>query len=689
MSPVYLNFVYFCKLIFNGMMDLVFPDKTHDESKQGEALVLEQPVTGKNNGRKLYIESYGCAMNFSDSEIVASILAEQGFETTGDHSLADVIFINTCSIRENAETRVRNRLKEFSGTKAKNPGLVVGVLGCMAERLKSKFLEEEKLVDVVVGPDAYRDLPNLIEQVDISLIPDTALYNRKKRQHLAPNNLVTLHVKKLILKHIHPFIYYFGRRLKINEIILNEPELNVSYALNHTQDTILKDRRTAWQKISKSLRSISVANIYFNDVKFKYEDYSGHKVVISTLKEMNLSATDLLIDSATQTDKSRLLYCKDIVTELNNYSGKTDNGLYDYKIKYLKLSTMYSRLNIRGLQLQAAKNDLFFNKSQSDSFTLGVDSLQLNNFDFLNYHKYRLVRASSLDLANGTLKVFGNPNKAAKQVTADQVSTFPNVLVRNTDTDLTIDTIRLKRINVSYSEFNAETKKTGSVEFDNTSGEFHNVTTNKAAITKNNITDVRLSSYFMNRGRLDVQFLFNLIDADGSFSYKGSLGDMAANKLNQATIPLAMLKITSGNIRQFDFDIHANRKAFKGRVALLYNDLKVSILKADTVNNRLKKEQLMSIFANLFVIKRNNPDVAGKAPRFADVNYLRPKDSPFFKTVWRTLLQGIKECAGLDEKSQKAAMGRLTEHNKNKQERLIRKAERKKHRAERKAAKAI
>ncbi len=147
------------------MMDLVIPDKVHDESRQGEALVLE-PVDGKNNGRKLYIESYGCAMNFSDSEIVASILSEKGFETTADYNAADVIFINTCSIRENAEQRVRNRLREFTVAKVKNPGLVVGVLGCMAERLKSKFLEEEKLVDVVVGPDAYRDLPNLIEQVD-------------------------------------------------------------------------------------------------------------------------------------------------------------------------------------------------------------------------------------------------------------------------------------------------------------------------------------------------------------------------------------------------------------------------------------------------------------------------------------------------------------------------------------------
>jgi tRNA-2-methylthio-N6-dimethylallyladenosine synthase len=120
--------------------------------------------TGKN--RKLYIESYGCQMNFSDSEIVASILQQDGFDTTSDISQADVVFLNTCSIREKAEQTVRNRLVHINGLKKQRPELLVGVLGCMAERLKSKFLEEEKIVDLVAGPDAYRDLPKLIAQVD-------------------------------------------------------------------------------------------------------------------------------------------------------------------------------------------------------------------------------------------------------------------------------------------------------------------------------------------------------------------------------------------------------------------------------------------------------------------------------------------------------------------------------------------
>ena len=137
-------------------------DKTIDETRQGEPLMVE----GKSNGKKLYLESYGCAMNFSDSEIVASILINQGFSTTKDSSIADVILMNTCSIRENAETRVRNKLSQYQKQKRENPKLIIGILGCMAERLKKNLLEEEKLVDLVAGPDSYRDLPVLIQEVE-------------------------------------------------------------------------------------------------------------------------------------------------------------------------------------------------------------------------------------------------------------------------------------------------------------------------------------------------------------------------------------------------------------------------------------------------------------------------------------------------------------------------------------------
>ncbi|WP_053990109.1 tRNA (N6-isopentenyl adenosine(37)-C2)-methylthiotransferase MiaB [Mangrovimonas sp. TPBH4] len=138
-------------------------EKIIDENKQGQSLVLEQK---EGNQRKLFIESYGCQMNFSDSEIVASILSKNGFNTTQNLEDADLVLVNTCSIRDKAEQTVRKRLEKYNAVKKINPNMKVGVLGCMAERLKSKFLEEEKIVDLVVGPDAYKDLPNLVAEVD-------------------------------------------------------------------------------------------------------------------------------------------------------------------------------------------------------------------------------------------------------------------------------------------------------------------------------------------------------------------------------------------------------------------------------------------------------------------------------------------------------------------------------------------
>ncbi|HXH19148.1 MAG TPA: tRNA (N6-isopentenyl adenosine(37)-C2)-methylthiotransferase MiaB [Chitinophagales bacterium] len=152
--------------------------KTIDECRQGEAFTAKEKVNGR--GKKFYIESYGCQMNFSDSEIVASILMDKGFQPSAEHRDADLVLINTCAIRDNAEQRVRHRLKEFSIMKRQKPDALVGILGCMAERLKEKLLEEEKLVDIVIGPDAYRDLPRLIEEAETGQKAVNVLLSREE-----------------------------------------------------------------------------------------------------------------------------------------------------------------------------------------------------------------------------------------------------------------------------------------------------------------------------------------------------------------------------------------------------------------------------------------------------------------------------------------------------------------------------
>ena len=595
---------------------------------------------------------------------------------------------------------IKARLKKWQKRLLITVGVIIGIvllLALFVNQYWSPILAKEVKKTVLKSSDSLYNInfsdANLhilrgeIEIYNITFKPDTAVYNRRKKLHLAPNNLVEFHVKRLILYHIHPFSLYFHHKLDIGQVIFDEPEIMVSYQLNHTKDTTTKDNRTTWQKMSKTLRSIHIGQILLGDVKLKYEDYSGNKLAISELKEMNLSATDLLIDSNTQTDKSRLLYCRDIQAELNNYVGRSANGLYNYQVKSLRLSTQTSRLNMEGLDVSPVKSEVFFDKTYHDRFKIHLDSLQINHFDYLSYHKYRIVDATSLIISTGDVGIYGNPRQSPVQT--DRIKSFPHFALQQLTTNMNIDSIDARHINISYTEFNKKTNKTGTITFKNTKGHIVNVTTNKDSLQKNNICTARITSYFMNSGKLDVLFAFNLTDKNASYTYKGSLGPMNLQLVNQASMPLGLIKLNTGTLKQMDFDISASNKTANGKVSVLYNDLKVTVLKPDTAHDRLKHMTIASLFANLLVLKHDNPDSEGEQPRSAHVRYFRPDTVAFFGSMWQTLLTGIKPCAGLDEKKQNSIKAQLAGMKQEKQERLAKKAIRKQRRAERQQKRAL
>ncbi|MGN6178037.1 MAG: hypothetical protein ACTHNW_02585 [Mucilaginibacter sp.] len=519
---------------------------------------------------------------------------------------------------------------------------------------------------------------------NLNITPDTAVFRRRKLQHIAPNNLFSLHVRRLILNHIHPFRLYFKRKLEIGNIMLNNPEIKILYELNHKKDTVLKDHRTVWQKMQKSLHSIHIGGIYLNNVRLEYKDYSGNKLKISELKQMSLSANDLLIDSASQFDRSRLVYCKEIIAELNNYSGKTSDNLYAYKINHLKLSTLSSQLNVEGFSLKPVSSN-FFNRTSANRYSVNLDSIELRHFDYLSYHKYRTVHADVLKVHGGTFSLFSNP-KGSPSKAYRKINSFPQVALSNIQTEIKLDTLLVKRINVNYSEYNRKSKQSGTITFNNTSGHIYNITNNKDALAKNGSSTANLTTYFMNRGRLHVEFNFDLIDHDAAFSYKGELGPMDLQSLNPATMPFAMVKITGGTLKRFTFGAKANSHTANGQLELLYNDLKVRILKPDSTYG-LKNKIVASLYANVFIIKHDNPDNPGDAPRSFHISYYRPDSVTFFGSIWKTLLSGIKPSAGVDKKTEEATAETIQQGNINKLERKQRRRLRKERRAEKKLKK--
>jgi len=520
---------------------------------------------------------------------------------------------------------------------------------------------------------------------NIVLQPNLDVYNRRKKVNLAPNSLYEVKIRRLVINHIHPFKLYFDRKLDIDQLVISEPDLIVNYEQNRDQDTVIKDKKTPYQLISKVLKSIHIENILLNDVKLKYVNRNGDKPDAMEFKELNLSATDFLLDSTSQFSKTRFLFCEDVGAELNNYNGTSDDKRYAYQVKKVRFSTRSSELNISGMSfLPTESANTFFKNSQSDYYSIKLDSLRLDHFDFKSYSKYHKLFASNLKLSDGSIHIYANPNP--KDTTSDNSVNFPQLLLKRFKIDLKIDTIGIKNISLIYTEYNKKSGKTGTVSFDNTSGELLNITNNKAALQKNNMATVQLKTYFINTARLDVQFSFKLDDENMPFSYKGHLAPMDLQKITPVTTPLAMVKISSGKLKSFDFDFKADRVKSTGKVVILYNDLRVAVLKRDE-NDNLKKMSIASLLANALVIKRDNPAENGP-PRVGEVLWVRKINSSIFTYMWKTLLMGIKESAGYDKQTEQTVKQKVIEFKQNKLTHDARKALRQQKRAARREKRA-
>ncbi|OCX50776.1 hypothetical protein BEL04_18760 [Mucilaginibacter sp. PPCGB 2223] len=576
---------------------------------------------------------------------------------------------------------------------------LVIVIGCAINFYFSPKLDHKLKSTVLTSTDSLYSLDftkaNLhvlqgkIVISNLVLHPDTAVYSRLKKASLAPNSLYEVKIRRLVIKHVHPFMLYFQKKLDIDQLEITEPEVVVSYEQNRSQDTVLKDKKTPYQLISKLLKSVHIQSILLNDVKLKYVNHDGAKTDSMAFKELNFAATNFLLDPVTQFNQKRFLFCDDVSAELNNYSGTSYDERYTYQVKKIRFSTRSSELNVAGMSFLPTEPAMrFFKNSHADYYTIRLDSLKLNKFDFKTYSKYHKLFAANLSLNTGSFQLFANP--VPGDSTKDNSPNFPQMMLKRLSIDLKIDTIHAQKISVLYTELNNKSKQTGTVIFANTSGYLYNLTNNKAALQKNSMATAKLESYFMNVAKLNVDFSFKLGDDNMPFSFKGSLGAMDLKKVNPVAIPLGMVKIASGKEKQLSFSYLADKQQARGKLSVLYNDLRVALLKRDSSDNtnRLKKMSIMSLFANALVIKRDNP--AGNEPvRIANVFLPRVPRWSIFTLMWKSLWVGLKECGGYDKQTEQSVKQRLGEMKANKATRAIRKAERKQRRAERRARREL
>ncbi|WP_147321972.1 hypothetical protein [Mucilaginibacter conchicola] len=512
----------------------------------------------------------------------------------------------------------------------------------------------------------------------IKLKPNVDVYRAKRenKEHV-PNSLYELHVQRLIVSGVKVADLYFNKRLSISRITLDQPEIIASKYANKP-DSGKKDNRTLYQKIEKTFKSVNVGELRLSNIRLKNINYTGPKPSRSELKDMDILGSSLLIDSASQSDTTRFLFFKDVTTQLHNYTSRSADGLYTFKVKAVKLSTQSKKLTVDGLYLTPIDYPTFFKKSKSDRFDIHLENIVLHNFDYNGFQDNQSIDIKKMEIDKGSFGLYSNYN--GKLQTTDRLVTFPNWAIREKmPMPVNIDTLDLKQMSFTYSQRNTPTMKFGHVKFNSINGRFLNLTNRKDLLKKNNICTADITSLFMGKGKFDLHFVFNLSDPDYSYAYKGHLAPMDMTIVTPVLMPLSMVKINRGRVTSFDFNVHSTQKVSKGTVSFLYKDLNVDVLRPDYT-----KKTLISALANTVILKHDNPDDGEKTLRLANVVYIRPKNFPFFKTVWHVLLNGIKNCAGVGPAQEKKLNAQQDTNDKKEQEKIIKKAVKEKEKEDKK-----
>ncbi|TZF85649.1 DUF748 domain-containing protein (plasmid) [Pedobacter sp. BS3] len=510
---------------------------------------------------------------------------------------------------------------------------------------------------------------------------DTNVYKRLQAKGDAPQNLFKIKLDALYLKRIHPGKIYFRKELDMNSIVISRPVIRMFYhPVKSRPDTT--DNRTAYQRLSKILKKVKIQNIVFQDVDFKYIDKSYAKARVTGFDSMSIKITDLLIDSLAHRDKSRFYYTKDIFVQLKNQKFVTRDGLYTLRLDEVSSSTKDKYLRLKNFRVIPNYPDLQFSRKyqfQHDRYDIAFDEIMLNNVDFVQLNTQRRLIASGLILNGARVNVF--MNRELPRPEFNKGRNYPHLALRRMPINTRIDTVFLNDIQVNYTEFNPKTERRGTVSFGNLHGKILHVTNDSASLAANHWAKADLSALLMNRGALHVNINFNLTDKNAAFNYNGTLGQMDMRALNPLARALAMVEISSGKIGKTEFAVDADYNGSKGTLKLYYNDLKIGILKKQE-NNTLKKSGVISLLANVLVIKNNNPE-PGEPLRVGKISFVRPYWASFFNLMWKSVFVGLKESVGLDEAKEASMQERAKKAKNDKVEREERRTERKKHREER------
>lgn len=512
---------------------------------------------------------------------------------------------------------------------------------------------------------------------------DTPTYKTMMEQKILPEYTFVSQADRLELKHIHFLKTYFSRSIDIQSILINKPMLNMAHQDSSSFECTTPDHRTAYQRISKHWKSIQIGEIDVQGMTIQYIDQPIKKSKITTVKNTDIKISDLLIDSLSQYDQTRLFYTKDISVNIQHYRYETNDQIYTIQLDEISGSSSKQEAKIIGLHVIPMCPEMEFSalfKEQKDRYEITTEEITLSKIDYHLLNTTRRLSASILDIRGADIAIF--LNRKIPRASVNLTENYPSLALKKLAIDTQIDTIKWTESKISYSEYNPKSQHRGTIFFGRVSGELNNVTNNALALQRNRFCNATATGLIMDEGQLNVKFQFDLLDPKGAFIFSGNLGQMNARVLNPALKPLALIKARKGFVECIDFNGKGNTEICSGSLTAKYAQLRISLLKKDLINPKLKRQALASMYTNILVIRSENPS-DDKLLHSSQFLYQRSIYSSFFNTIWRGLAMGLMDNIGLGATAQQQMRNLANHMQQQKVEHEIRRMNRIKHRMER------
>ncbi len=517
--------------------------------------------------------------------------------------------------------------------------------GMMREELKSYVQEmSDSLYKVEYKSARLNVLTGSVTIEKASMVLDTAVYDRMLKNHTAPPEIYLVSVEKLELKYFKPWRYFRNKELNAGLLKVSSPTIFMEQNVN-VRDT--SKPLTAYQHISPKMKSILIGTLALDSTHVKYKFIrKDSSVVVHEFQNLDIRVNDFLIDSQALNDPTRFLYARNYEIGMRNYASLTKDSLYTLDITGIRYEAAERILRIGGIEVNPRYEKEAFQQLlgyQQDYYHVILNDIGVYNINPKLLLQNQQIWADKVVIGGGKLEIYRD--RSLPLPPGDKLGQFPNQVLAKFAVPLVIDTLMGHRVNLQYMETNPESKRSGELRFSNINGRFLNITNVDSLVQRNNHCTAEIDAILMNSGKLTARFDFILGSKTGNFAVSGELKNMNGKELNPVTKPLGKVEIRSCHIHELSFQIKGDERKASGQVKLLYDHLRIAILKEDKGHNEYVRKGLISLLANIMALKESNP-LPGENVRISRPMLQRDIRKSFFNLIWKTIFVGVKETAG-------------------------------------------